>query len=66
MLIVGRARVKKSKRSADVKSSATNLPSQIQDFTLSSTNIKQCNIQRIANKKAEITDLRSEEKPDVL
>ena len=46
--------------------SPNNLPPQIQDFNIPSTNIIQWNIQGIANKKEVLVDLIAKEKPDVL
>ena len=42
------------------------LPQQIQDFCISSTSVIQWNSQGIVNKKAELLDLISKEKQDVL
>ena len=43
-----------------------NLIPQIQDFSISSTNIRQWNIQGIAKKKQELVDIIAKQKPYVL
>ena len=45
--------------------SSINIPPQLQNFSISSTNIIQCNIQGIANKKEDLVELIAKEKTDV-
>ena len=55
-----------NKISAYVKSKSNQSSPKIQDFIISSTNVLQWNSQGITNKKADLVDLKSKEKSDVL
>ena len=55
-----------NKRLTDVKSKSNQSTPQIQDFSISSTNIMPWKNQGIENKKAELVDLIAKEKPGIL